>query len=482
MRLNGIALLVLGALSALVLRFTPIDDEAVRWIATLAPLVVIVFGAFLLYRGKQYAARALGLNALNDERPPVVYLRPFGEDESMAGQVFTAVFTPRMLSGFASNEEQLAQAVAPLGPLLGIGRPGERLPKPGATRVYASDAEWKDVVSHWLSTARLIILRPGGTEGVRWEMEHAVAMARPDRFLLLFVRVKRAEYETVARSMRDRFSIALPSFDLIRRARRVSGFFQFDEEWRASFLALKAPFWRVSSYKAMRTRFYHTLRPIFNRLGVDWRPMPVSSAKIAGIGCLGSLALTFFVLVAVSMLTPRSHSYEPAYISAGTDQALTVTAAAWQSWNVVGLQISVPGFDKPEQHQTPIKQPPELEQLIEAFEGYQIESRSLLVMADRFIYKPGIELSIDRAVQGAVDRMAAGPGISGLQYSFSRASVSGQSAVRTYVVFTIKGQRLRAESLTFISGRTMWQVVAMEPDSEQAQATLERILVSVTSQ
>jgi len=146
----GLALLSLAILSGYVLKFTPIENEALSWIITLALLAMLLFGAFLLYRGKQYAGRALATSVLDDDRPPVVYLRPFGQDESMAGQVFMAMLMVKMYRGFASNEEQLAQAVAPLGPLLAIGQPGERLPKPGAIRVYASDTEWRDVVTHWL--------------------------------------------------------------------------------------------------------------------------------------------------------------------------------------------------------------------------------------------------------------------------------------------------------------------------------------------
>ena len=123
----GVAVLSLAILSGYVLKFTPIENEALSWIITLALLAMLLFGAFLLYRGKQYAGRALATSVLDDDRPPVVYLRPFGQDESMAGQVFMALLMVKMYRGFASNEEQLAQAVAPLGPLLAIGQPGERL-------------------------------------------------------------------------------------------------------------------------------------------------------------------------------------------------------------------------------------------------------------------------------------------------------------------------------------------------------------------
>jgi hypothetical protein len=500
MRIIGIVLLLVGALTVLVLRFTPIDGDLV-WIGRLAPPLGIVLGAFLLYRGKQYGARASALRLLDDERPPVVYLRPFAKDESLAGQVFTAVLTPRMLSGFASEEEQLAQAVAPIGPLVAIGQPGERLPKPGAVRAYATDAEWKGVVQHWLASARLIILRPGTTQGVWWEMERAISMARPERFLLFLVRATRAEYESLAGSLRDRFTLSLPPFDAIQRGRQISGFFQFDDDWRASFLPLKAPFWRVSSYKPTRTLVHNALHPVFQTLGVAWQPSPISSAKIAAIGLL-ALPVAFFIAVGVVMLMAFLEPSERTYVSptetreslaptTGTSDGSAATPAApaaaapaplWTSWSVVGLQIPVPGFDAPERVQTPMNPPPGSEQAIDAFEGYQITSQSALVIAQRISYKPGIQPSLAGAVQGSLNAMTAEPGITNLKTSSSRVMMFGQPAARTLVQFTIEGVRQRLEALIFVKGHTMWQVNAVVPDSDAAPETLERILGSVTLQ
>ena len=396
MRAVGICLISIGAFLVLLLRFVPIEDD-VRWIAIIGPPALLVFGAFLFYRGKQYAALAEAQEARHDERAPIIYLRSFAKDESMAGQVFTALLSPKVLSGFATNEEQLAQAVAPIGPLVAIGQPGERLPKPGAIRTYATEAEWKDVVTHWLSIARLVILRPGATGGVRWEMEQAFAVVPPDRVLLLLMSVNAADYESISQSVKDRFNIALPPFADVRRWRRVSGFIEFGDDWRARFLPLRAPFWRSGAYKGMLRLFHHTLRPVFDRLGVGWRPMPISFLTFASLSILGGIVVLVGWLVVVISMTPN---YKPSYVQETRKPTTAVPQPDidWAPWNVVGLQISVPifltGFAEPQSLQVRLDQPAGSQAVVEQFEGYQISSELLLLSALKMIFKR--ELRFDR--------------------------------------------------------------------------------------
>ena len=487
MQAVGIALLSLTMASVLILRFTPIDDEALRWVARLVPPVTLVLGAFLLYRGKQRAAQAAARMVFDesDHRPPIVYLRPFTKDESLAGQVFTAVLTSKVLSGFASEEEQLAEAVAPIGPLLAIGQPGERLPKPGAIRAYATDAEWKDVVIHWLTVARLIILRPGTSQGVWWEMEQVVRATSADRFLMLLIRATRPEYDALARMMQERFTISLPDFQEIQRARVVTGFFEFAGDWRARFLPLQAPTWRRSSYKSMRTLFHYALRPVFERLGTNWRPMPVSALSIAAAGMLGMLLL-FFGAMGVVMLTALMKD-EAGYVEPvaseepiAADTPPTAPAVEWVPWSVVGLDVMLPAATEPEKNQVSMT-PPADQPAVETFERYQITSNVLVVSVSRVVYKPGIELSLDGAVQGSLKAMATDPDVSDLRSSSTNALVSGQPAVRTRAFYTNEErQQLRMESLTFAAGQTLWQVIAVVPETDRAEDTVNGILGSVT--
>jgi hypothetical protein len=463
-----------------------------------------VAGVRCARRGKKLRTLPGELLLKQDTRAPVVYLRSFAVDGSeitMSDSPASSFSMFGLRLEVPTAEEDLARVFYGIGPFVAIGNPSEALPELGASRIYVGNSDWHMIVTDLVRRAKIVILRIGTSKGLLWEIENVVNNCSPEAVLLYLpsspARQKRKATENRNPDLYDEFrQLANPRLphplpEAIGRSRFIS----FGKSWvpecaQPPSIPRRDLGMDVTGSQARNMR--SELKSVFEQLGLNSESLP-EPASVSGLlvllAVLVGLALIFLGglvlvdLVPEGMLTPRSHSYEHAQISTGTDQALTVTASAWQSWNVIDLQISVPGFDKPEQHQTRIKQPsPEQEQFIEASEGYQIESRLLLVLAQRCIYKPGIELSLDGAVQGGVDQMAARTGITGLQYSFSPASVSGESAVRTHVVFTMKGQHLRAESLTFISGRTMWQVVAMGRDSQQAQATSERILASVTRQ
>ena len=68
--------------------------------------------------------------------------------------------------------------------LIAIGRPGEPLPVPGADRMYATDAEWKDLVLQRMRAATLVVIRAGTGAGLLWEFGQAVSTLRPERVVV----------------------------------------------------------------------------------------------------------------------------------------------------------------------------------------------------------------------------------------------------------------------------------------------------------
>lgn len=110
------------------------------------------------------ARRALG----REEREPILYLRSFhfeNFDRSLGG-------SPAKYSFFENenDDESLARALREVGPLLAVGRPGSRVPPPGALRLYFGDHEWRGRVIELLNISRLVILQPGFTDGLEDEM------------------------------------------------------------------------------------------------------------------------------------------------------------------------------------------------------------------------------------------------------------------------------------------------------------------------
>jgi hypothetical protein len=87
----------------------------------------------------------------------------------------------RMSLEFA--EAALAQSLADLGPFVAIGRPGERLPPLGASRLYVRD-NWQHAVSQLVADSRLVVLRIGRSEGYIWEIEHLLKNCDPRKVIV----------------------------------------------------------------------------------------------------------------------------------------------------------------------------------------------------------------------------------------------------------------------------------------------------------
>ena len=92
----GVTLLIVGALLGLV----PDLGEAVPPILYFVPALMLVSGAFLFLRGRQDVARAIAPQVAEDAKPDVLYLRAFKSDSSEAAQVFGALLTYKLLSGW----------------------------------------------------------------------------------------------------------------------------------------------------------------------------------------------------------------------------------------------------------------------------------------------------------------------------------------------------------------------------------------------
>lgn len=100
-----------------------------------------------------------------DPRKPVLYLRPFSTDEMTSRDGLGKGLPVNAEGGFL-------QPIAKLGPVVAIGRPGERHSPRGtlARRVYAED-EWQPLFHELLDKAGYVVLFAGTTSNFQWEME-----------------------------------------------------------------------------------------------------------------------------------------------------------------------------------------------------------------------------------------------------------------------------------------------------------------------
>lgn len=153
------------------------QNDAYLWIG----LILIGAGAVLARRARRLAAVDADHLMQRDTRPPVLYLRSFGDD---ALKLWTATFgrpsllerfTPRRFDAF---EEVIARHFSLTGPVIALNPPDTKLAPLGAARETLDSADWQATISEWMSRSAVIVfvMPPGKvTRGLTWELQHVSA-------------------------------------------------------------------------------------------------------------------------------------------------------------------------------------------------------------------------------------------------------------------------------------------------------------------
>lgn len=267
-----------------------------------------VIGSPLLVAGIRLINRARRMRAAHtdtvsdaapDSRAPVLFLRSFTDDTRNAAPPDLARINPFVM---ATREENLVAALQGIGPVIAIGRPGERLPPLGAQRLYVNHDAWQAKVTDLMVSARLVVLALGGSEGLWWEIEQAIARVPPTR--LLFHGEMRAFPAFLTRAQRwIPRPVALPRQRLVSLS-PPELLLYFDADWNARFVrpGNAATLWRGDLKKPLLPVYRIALRPLFEQLGVPWTPPPVPWLAL-GV-TIGALLLLFGGLTWLALTQP----------------------------------------------------------------------------------------------------------------------------------------------------------------------------------
>jgi len=290
---SGITLIVGGFLLAGILGYLDAREIDVPLATRFISMLMILGGAFLCWRGRQYRAKATAQSIIGDSKPDVLYLRAFDTDSSVLRFVGWSFLLPRLIAGVVTEEEQLRDVLRPFGDLIAIGRPGEKLPTPGAARLYVSDAEWQSVVSDQMRSAALVVIRAGHSTSLLWELKQAFENLDPTKVLILVLKMKTKDYAVFREEVSKMLGVAFP--DAFRGFGRVSGFVRFSSDWTPNMLRLYAPHFRRTIYKPYQPLFQYALKPVFRDFGLEWQTPPVSILSVGVKLLYAGFALLLFV-------------------------------------------------------------------------------------------------------------------------------------------------------------------------------------------
>ncbi len=139
--------------------------------------ILLILGALGYRVARRFASIEARRLMLRDTRPPVLYLRSFGDDDL---KLWTATLgRPSLVERFSvgrfdSFEEVLARHLSRLGPVIAVNPPGTKLPPLGAARETLASADWQSAVATWMARSSLIVfVAPPDlvTQGLLWELQ-----------------------------------------------------------------------------------------------------------------------------------------------------------------------------------------------------------------------------------------------------------------------------------------------------------------------
>lgn len=227
----------------------------------------------------------------NDKRPPVLYLRSFSDDRTIARAI-----------GLMSIEQEMKPVFFDIGPFIAFAEPDHEPPDPGAARIYAAQEYWREKASAEMSKAQLVIIRIGDSPSFWWEVREAAARVRPERLIFLVPSEKMAvRYESFRRQANDWLPCPLPEYQpRWSPFGPPGGILYFEPDGTPHLREFKTIWFRQTFWNLFAASLKIALRPVYEQLGVKWTKPPIQLMQVLYMLVLVSLlVLVVYYLYAV---------------------------------------------------------------------------------------------------------------------------------------------------------------------------------------
>ena len=283
----GILLRILGGIGiilAMVIAFSPKGDIPVdsvillNIVLLLAVIGLFLGGKYMTRLGKRLSALPADQAMANDPRAPVLYLRSF-KDETFTsqhiGEVGIGLWSK--MGGIATREEDLTVVLEEIGPVIAIGKPGERLPQVGAARFYASDEDWQSLFLEQLARAQLVVLRAGSTPGLMWEFQQVFQHTVPAKIIILVPLLDHSTWTEFSDAVGASLPKDLPNLPKSLPKSSIGagllGYLSFNEAGQSEYHKFETPpqnFIRKRRMHPLVPTYKWSFRPVFESLQVPW--------------------------------------------------------------------------------------------------------------------------------------------------------------------------------------------------------------------
>jgi hypothetical protein len=153
--------------------------------AFVAVLLVLGGGARALLR--RLVRSSLHEMQEKDARPPILFLRAFGDDQVPLPPPRLALLGRLLEAGRRRTnlDRLLLDEGTSYGPVVALGNPRDKRPPYGAARAYFDLQSWQHAVADLARNAAAVAVCIDDTEGIWWEIEHLTGGRHLDKTLFL---------------------------------------------------------------------------------------------------------------------------------------------------------------------------------------------------------------------------------------------------------------------------------------------------------
>lgn len=175
--------------------------------------------------------------------------------------------------GADTSEEVITSFFSRFGKVMAAGQPDERLAPPGAERFYAENKPWQQVITEHLERAKIVIIQPGISMGLRWEIIKTFETVEPQRILLNLAGFWRypGTYDVFLTILPDHIRAKMPpEVPYLGRP----AFLYFDKDWNAhlQLISYRSPL--LWLFLGDVVDLEYTLRPFVRSVNGTTTPSP----------------------------------------------------------------------------------------------------------------------------------------------------------------------------------------------------------------
>jgi hypothetical protein len=215
-----------------------------------------------------------------------LYLRPFELDARSSVQLMVGAsagvlvylgLLQELLWGAAllplivnvNKEQNFQDAFTSLGRFIAFGKPREWLRPLGASRVYMGD-DWKLQIIPLMLQARLVIVRPGTSDSITWEIEELRELKVPPQRIVFYLKFRgwKKRREMAYQSFRDHLESQYPT--TLPEELGSARFLIFDQSWQPQFIEDKnGPNQWLQQFFSRSGSITDNLRPLLKALDLE---------------------------------------------------------------------------------------------------------------------------------------------------------------------------------------------------------------------